>query len=155
MAIFAERMLAGRPIEIHGDGLQTRDFVYVDDVASAVLAASRAESGAAVNIGTGHQTTILELCELMAASTGFTGDVTHVTARAGDVRHSALDPSAAARALGWRPAVDLVQGIERTVAWYRNGAWRGLRGRRDVADQGPAEPTGSPTRSRRGVTGTR
>jgi UDP-glucose 4-epimerase len=106
VAIFAERMLTGGTIEIHGDGLQTRDFVYVDDVASAVVAASRAKMGAAVNIGTGRETAILEL-------------FAHAHARAGDIRRSALDPAAAAAVFGWRALLGLAEGMDRTLAWYR------------------------------------
>jgi UDP-glucose 4-epimerase len=119
VAIFAERMLRGAPIEIHGDGLQTRDFVYVEDVAAAAEAAARAAGDAIVNIGTGVQTTILELCRLMSAAIGYDGSVTYASARPGDVRDSALDPSTAERALGWRAGMGLQPGLQRTLAWYR------------------------------------
>jgi nucleoside-diphosphate-sugar epimerase len=89
-----------------------------------VLAASRAKAGATVNIGTGYETSILELFELMSASTSFAGQLVFTHARAGDVRRSALDPAAAGAALGWRASVDLRAGIDRTLAWYRNAAGR-------------------------------
>jgi UDP-glucose 4-epimerase len=77
-----------------------------------------------VNIGTGRETSIVELCRLMSAATGYAGSVTHIDPRPGDVRHSALDPTAAERALGWRASVELADGMRRTLDWYR-GAGRG------------------------------
>lgn len=119
VAIFAERMLAGGSVEIHGDGLQTRDFVYVDDVVSAVLAAARAETGAVLNLGTGRETSVVELFKLMTAAASFAGHPAYVRARAGDIRRSALDPAANVAVFGWRALLGLAERMDRTLAWYR------------------------------------
>ena len=119
--IFVQRTLDGAPITIHGDGLQTRDFVHVDNVVSANLLASRAEDapGGVFNIGSGVQTSILELTQKIAEVVGSPTSVTHSEARHGDVRHSVADISMAERVLGYTPDVDLMAGLERTVSWQR------------------------------------
>ncbi len=119
--IFVQRTLDGAPITIHGDGLQTRDFVHVDNVVSANLLASRAPDapGGVFNIGSGVQTSILELTQKIAETVGSATSVTHSEARHGDVRHSVADISLAERALGYTPAIDLTTGLERTVSWQR------------------------------------
>ncbi len=119
--IFIQKTLDGAPITIHGDGEQTRDFVHVDNVVSANLLASRADGapGQVFNIGSGVQTSILDLTRKIATVVGAPCPVSHGEARAGDVRHSVADISLARQVLGYEPAVDLREGLERTVAWQR------------------------------------
>jgi UDP-glucose 4-epimerase len=116
VSIFLERMLRGEETLIFGDGLQTRDFVYVGDVVDALLAAAEHEGGV-FNIGTGHETTVLELHRLCAEVAGSNGAPRLEPARLGDARRSVLDVSNAATALGWRAATSLADGLRRTWAW--------------------------------------
>ncbi|MGC8781801.1 MAG: NAD-dependent epimerase/dehydratase family protein [Anaerolineae bacterium] len=118
VAIFSARMLAGQPTIIHGDGLQTRDFVYVGDVAAAnVLALSRGQG--VYNIGTGVPTDVNTIFRKLAGLTGYTLPEVHGPPKPGEVRHSYLDAGKARVELGWTPAVDLAAGLERTVAFFR------------------------------------
>ncbi|MGH2466284.1 MAG: NAD-dependent epimerase/dehydratase family protein [Candidatus Limnocylindrales bacterium] len=123
VSIFCDRMLRSEPVEIHGDGDQTRDLVYVLDVAEAVMAALDAPPRQrAVNIGTGVEVSVNELFTALAALTGFEGGATHETPRPGDVRHSCLDAGLAQRALGWSAHTPLADGLRATVAWHRRSA---------------------------------
>lgn len=116
--IFLECLLDRRPPRIFGDGEQTRDFVYIDDVAAATLAALDYDGPDAVfNVGTGIETSVNELFRRLAQITGHDGDATHADAVPGEVRRSAVSPEKAARVLGWRPAVDLGTGLDRTYDW--------------------------------------
>ncbi len=119
--LFATRHLAGKPLQVHGDGEQTRDFVYVGNIASACLAARTAPdaSGGVFNIGTGVETSLNELVALLGELTGRPPEVTHGPPRAGDVRRSVADISRAREALGWSPEVAFREGLERTLSWYR------------------------------------
>jgi UDP-glucose 4-epimerase len=120
IAIFTDRLLRGEPCIINGDGLQTRDFVYVGDVAdAAVLALEKATVTGPVNIGTGVETSILTLFERLRAAAGGRGEVRHGAARPGEQRRSLLDASRARRVLGWVPRVTLDEGLRRTVASIR------------------------------------
>lgn len=124
VAIFVTRALAGAPLELHGDGLQTRDFVYVADVAQAQVAALRTGVTGPLNIGTGVATSILELADAVSTAVG-ADDAPglphrHGAARDGDVRHSLLDCSRALAELGVAPSVGLREGIQETVAFWRN-----------------------------------
>lgn len=115
VAIFLDRSLRGLPLRIEGDGLQTRDFVYVDDVARANLLALTAPAADAVlNVGTGRPVSVEELARHVMAATRPVG-VEYAPPRPGDIRHSALDPARAHRLLGWRPAVELGEGLRRCV----------------------------------------
>ena len=117
VAVFANALLAGAPTRLFGDGRNTRDYVYVDDVVDALLrTAERGKPGSRYNIGTGRQTTDAELHALVAEATGAADVPEHVPARIGDVRASALDAFKAYRELGWAPRFDLVEGVRRTVA---------------------------------------
>jgi UDP-glucose 4-epimerase len=116
VAIFLDRLLAGRPTEIFGDGTQTRDFIYVGDVVEGFLtAAASASEGGVYNIGSGVQTSVLELHRLCAAAAGREQEPGFQERRPGDVLHSILDPSRAAQELGWRARTDLAAGLERTA----------------------------------------
>ncbi|ASO17799.1 UDP-glucose 4-epimerase [Actinoalloteichus hoggarensis] len=120
VAIFAEALLAGRPTKVFGDGGNTRDYVFVGDVVAAFAAAAgEAGSGRRYNIGTGVQTSDRSLHTLVAAAAGAADEPEFHPARLGDLRASALDSTAAARELGWRPAVDVAEGVRRTVEYFR------------------------------------
>jgi UDP-glucose 4-epimerase len=128
VAAFCRDLEAGKPLRIFGDGLQTRDFVYAGDVARANLAAlEKAQKGQcpAINVCSGAAIDINVLAEMLSELVAErmgrdrleTEPPGHEQARAGDIRHSLLDPSAAAQLLGWRPRVTLREGLEETVAW--------------------------------------
>jgi UDP-glucose 4-epimerase len=119
VSIFASRMLSDSPVEIHGDGAQTRDFVYVEDVAAAVARSLGADRDLTLNIGSGTGLSVGELYALIRDLTGYTGRATYTAPRPADVRHSVLDVHRAHDAIGWSPRVDLRDGLERTLAWYR------------------------------------
>ncbi|WP_367133613.1 NAD-dependent epimerase/dehydratase family protein [Saccharothrix sp. HUAS TT1] len=120
VAIFASALLAGRPTKVFGDGGNTRDYVFVEDVVSAFVAASgEAGGGRRYNIGTGHQVSDRELHALVAKAAGAADAPELAPARLGDLRASALDPGAARRDLGWEPRVDIETGVARTVEYFR------------------------------------
>ncbi len=119
IAIFCGRILEGKRPTVFGDGLQTRDYIYVDDVVRSNLAAADSNAGGAFNIGTGVETTVLELVEALAphASDGFEPE--HEPERPGEVRHIAVDCTRAEAELGWRNETSLSEGLERTLASLR------------------------------------
>jgi len=119
VAIFCGRLLEGRPCTVSGDGRQTRDYVHVDDVARANLLAVERGFGGALNVGTGVETDVNALHALLARAAGVEARPEHGPARPGEQRRSCLDASAAARELGWRPAVGLEEGLARTLDWFR------------------------------------
>jgi UDP-glucose 4-epimerase len=122
VAIFCRRMLAGRPCTIYGDGTQTRDFVYVDDVVSALVAARDNGGGELVNIGSGAELSVNELHGRLVELTGSRQDAIYAGARSGELNRIVVDPSKAAEVLGWRPGIDLTEGLKHTVAWFRAAA---------------------------------
>jgi UDP-glucose 4-epimerase len=120
VAIFARALLAGEPTRVFGDGGNTRDYVYVDDVVEAFLAASgELGGGRRYNIGTGVPTSDRELHSLVAKEAGAPDEPEYAPARLGDLRASALDASVARAELGWRPQVNIVEGVHRTVDYFR------------------------------------
>jgi UDP-glucose 4-epimerase len=119
VAIFTGRMLRGEPVTVNGDGCQTRDYVYVEDVARANLLALTSRATGPFNIGTGIETDVNTLARLLLAATGSRSLVRHGEAKPGEQRRSVVDPRRAAAELGWRPEVSLAEGLERTVAWFR------------------------------------
>jgi UDP-glucose 4-epimerase len=116
IAIFLERMAADEPTQIFGDGRQSRDFIYVSDVAQAMLAAA-GHDGGVYNVGTGVETSVLELHALCRRVAGSDRGPELAPARLGDLRRSVLDPSKVERDLGWRPAYDLESGLRATWEW--------------------------------------
>lgn len=111
VAIFAEALRTGRQVTIFGDGEQTRDYVYVEDVVDAFARAARCGGGLVLNIGTGRQTSVNELYRVMARAAGVTRPPRHAPTRAGELAHSALDPGRAAIYLGWHPSTSLEDGV--------------------------------------------
>ena len=112
VSIFFGRLAAGEPPQIFGDGSQTRDYVYVGDVARATLAAAGKQG--VFNVGTGIETSVLELYHLCRRVAGSELDPEHADARLGEVQRSVLDAARAERELGWRPEVGLEEGLRRT-----------------------------------------
>jgi UDP-glucose 4-epimerase len=121
VAIFLERMARGEETVIYGDGEQSRDFVYVGDVVAAALAAV-GRSGGPYNVGTGVATTVNEIHAACRRAAGIEEPPRYEAARLGDVIRSVLDPTLAARELGWRAQVSLDDGIARTYAWTKEAA---------------------------------
>ena len=119
VAVFASTMLAGRAPTIHGDGNQTRDYVFVDDVVHAFALSTERGDGRLVNVGTGLETSVNGLYRMLAEITRFTGAPTHGPARPGDLRRNALDISIADDVLDWRPWTHLQDGLGETVAYLR------------------------------------
>jgi len=116
VAIFTQRLLAGETITINGDGKQTRDYVFVADVAQASLAALTADYSGAINIGTGLETTVNTLAEHLRRITGSRGRADYGAAKPGEQRRSVLSWGRAADTLNWKPLVSLADGLEKTVA---------------------------------------
>ena len=119
VSIFLGAMLAGREPVIYGDGKQTRDFVYAPDVADAFMRAIKKGSGTVFNIGTGVETTVLELWHACARATGYGGDVRFEDRRLGVLQRIALDATRAKKRLGWEAATSLAEGIAATADWVR------------------------------------
>jgi UDP-glucose 4-epimerase len=124
VAKFIREALAGQPWEIYGDGAQTRDFIYVDDIAEAIFRGATAAGigGEIFQIATNAETTVLELAQLLRAILERYGVATHgirhAAARVGDVRRNYSDTSKARRRLGWDARVSLQDGLDRTVQWF-------------------------------------
>jgi len=119
VAIFAGDLLGGRVPTIYGDGLQTRDFVFVEDVTDACVRAAAVGGGRYLNIGTGVETSVLDVYRAMARLAGGAAEPRLAAARAGEQRRSCLDPSAAARHLGWEAWTPLEEGLAATIDWFR------------------------------------
>jgi UDP-glucose 4-epimerase len=117
VAIFMGRLHEGTAPTIYGDGTQTRDYVYVADVADAMLAALAYEHGGVFNIGTGAETSVLALYDAIVRASGVAREAEHAPARLGELQRSVLDVSLAARALGWRARRTLDEGLAETWAW--------------------------------------
>ena len=124
ISLFATSLLSGKKPVIYGDGQQSRDFTYVEDVVQGNLRALRARGleGQQVNVATGHRVTLRELLETMAREIGVAAKAERRPSRPGDIRHSLADISAAHRLLGYRPKVDFETGLRRTLAWYREAS---------------------------------
>ncbi len=119
VAIFCGLLLEGGNPTVFGDGLQTRDYVYVGDVVDANLAAADASATGSINIGTGVESSVLDIVAALAeqSENGFEAQL--APARPGEVRHIALDAARARGELEWQPRVDLGQGLQRTLASLR------------------------------------
>lgn len=126
LAIFCRRMLAGEQPTIFGDGEQSRDFTYIDNVVHANLLAAAAPaekvSGQMMNAATGSRITLNETFELLCGLTGYRGKPAYAEGRAGDIRDSLADIGLARELLGYQPIVDFREGLRRTVEWYRTSA---------------------------------
>ena len=121
ISLFVTTLLKGRTPVIFGDGKQTRDFTYVDNVVDANLRALTARGlvGQVVNVATGRRVTLLALLRGVARETGRSAKAHHAPARPGDIRHSVADIRRARKLLGYRVVCELEEGLRKTVEWYR------------------------------------
>jgi UDP-glucose 4-epimerase len=120
--LFIDALRTGRSPEIHGDGAQTRDFTFISDVVEAMLLAASAPAercaGKAYNVAGGKPHSILELLSILQQLLGVDIEGHHIPARAGDVRQSCADSSAAASDLGYHADIDFDEGLRRTLTWF-------------------------------------
>lgn len=125
LAVFCRKMLAGEQPTIFGDGEQSRDFTYIENVVHANLLAAEAPaekvSGLAMNTATGSRITLNATFRILQELTGYAGEPAYAAPRAGDIRDSLADISLAEERMGYKPLVDFREGLRRTVEWYRAG----------------------------------
>jgi UDP-glucose 4-epimerase len=153
VAITCERLLQGRPPEVRGDGLQTRDFVFVADVADANLRALSRQVEGVMNIGTGTPSSVRTVVDTLVGIAGYRGPIASVDARPGEVRDTALDTRRAGRLLGWIPKTALSNGLRQTFTSFQQGGGRSRApasgapagaeatpGRGSLAGSGPGAP---------------
>lgn len=119
ISIFLQKMLNNEQPIINGNGRQTRDFIFVDDVAEANLAAMGQESHGVYNVGTGTETSINELFRMLAGLTGASCKEVHGPAKQGEQMRSVIDPTKIRQELGWDPKVELADGLKKTVEFFR------------------------------------
>jgi len=119
IAIFCGKLLEGGTPTVFGDGLQTRDYVFVEDVVAANLAAASSEATGAINIGLGVQTSVLDIVASLNRLADSPFEAEHAPPRLGEVQHIALDASRAREDLGWEARVQLDEGLERTLTSLR------------------------------------
>ena len=120
VAIFIRQMLNNQQPIINGNGRQTRDFVYVDDVVEANLAAMGQDSQGVYNVGTGTETSVNELFRMLSELTGMGCKEVHGPAKAGEQNRSVVDASRLKQELGWEPKVSLAEGLKKTVDYFRD-----------------------------------
>jgi len=119
VAIFSGKMLRGEPVTVNGDGKQTRDYVYVGDVARMSALALETDATGPVNVGTGIETDVNELAALIRAAAGSKSEITHGPAKSGEQKRSVVDIRRAADVFKWRPELPLRDGLARTVEFFR------------------------------------
>ena len=121
ISIFTRKMLANEPIMVFGDGEQTRDFTYIDDIVrvNRRLLATNAADGYAMNVGGGHRITVNDLIAHLREITGSASEVVYSDKQKGDAEHTLADTSLAEKLVGYRPEVSIREGLGRFVAWYR------------------------------------
>jgi UDP-glucose 4-epimerase len=122
VAIFAGKLLERERPTIYGDGQQTRDFVFVDDVVDAFVRTMERGGGLTMNIGTGVETSVQQLYDTMAELVGFGEPARYAPPRAAELRRSALDPGRAEIHLGWKPFTGVRDGLEATIDWFRGSS---------------------------------
>jgi UDP-glucose 4-epimerase len=119
VAIFCEKLMRGEPPRINGDGRQTRDYVFIEDLVQANLKALDSGYVGPMNIGTGRETDVVTLAAELVALSGKRLTPLHGPAKEGEQRRSVIDPALAKRELGWEPRVQLDSGLRRTYDWFR------------------------------------
>ena len=119
VAIFSQKMLTGEQPVINGNGQQTRDYIYIDDLVEAHMAVMNQEIEGIFNVGTGEETSVNELFRHLSELTGFRGKEVYGPEKRGELNRSQLDYSKVSKAVGWTPRVSLSEGLSQTVAYFR------------------------------------
>jgi UDP-glucose 4-epimerase len=119
VAIFTSKMLAGEQPLINGDGKQTRDYVFVDDVVKANLLALQYDGSGIFNVGTGVETRVNEIFGLLRSITGAKCEEQHASAKQGEQQRSVIDTKLFEKKFGWRPGIQLREGLARTVEYFK------------------------------------
>ncbi|HKM40271.1 MAG TPA: GDP-mannose 4,6-dehydratase, partial [Patescibacteria group bacterium] len=120
IAIFINNAVEGKTSYIYGDGLQTRDFIYVDDVVRALVSKMDDETVGTFNIGTGKESSLLEIVLAIEEALGHKIDIEFQPAKLGEERRSCLKTDLAKKVLDWQAQVELSDGIKRTIAWSKD-----------------------------------
>ena len=120
VAIFSQRLLRNQGAVINGEGTQTRDFVYVGDVAAAAKAVAEKKVTGTFNIGTGRETSVNELYEIIRKNIGSELRAQHAEAKAGEQMRSCIDASLATKTFGWKPSMNIENGLKATVEWFKS-----------------------------------
>ena len=121
VAAFMRRIANGAPLVVYGDGSQTRDYIYADDLCEGIVAAMKAGRSGVFQLGSGTGTTLIRLIEEIGKVVGaeFRPEIRHEPFRAGEIRHNWTDVSKAREELGWAPRTSLSDGLARTWTWFR------------------------------------
>ena len=119
ISIFLGKLLNSQPLDIFGDGYDTRDYIYVKDIADICIKVMESKVNDTFNAGTGIQTNLLELVEILKKVTSLPAELNFSPPRPGDVKYIALDNSKAKKLLDWSPKTSLIEGIRKTWKWYR------------------------------------
>jgi UDP-glucose 4-epimerase len=121
ISIFTRKMLANEPITVFGDGEQTRDFTYIDDIVrvNRGLLETSAADGYAMNVGGGHRITVNDLIAHLREITGSASEIVYSDKQKGDAEHTLADTALARELVGYRPKVSIREGLGRFVEWYR------------------------------------
>lgn len=125
VAIFLERFFAGESLRIYGDGKQTRDYIYVNDVVAActqVLKNTNSKISGIYNIGTGRETSVLDIVSLVEKSADSKISFVHEDAIVGELKRSAIDSTLFSKVFDWTPKISLEEGIEKTFKWFAKEA---------------------------------
>lgn len=120
ISVFTQKMLRGEQPVINGDGKQTRDYVYVDDIVRANMLALSPKVNGVFNIGTGREIDVNQIFGMLKELTGSSAHERHAPAKIGEERRSALDAKKAKRIMKWQPTVSFEAGLKRTVAWFES-----------------------------------
>ena len=118
VAIFTKKMLEQKEVFIHGQGKQTKDYIFIDDVVEAALCALKQDFWGIVNIGTGRETSVLDIFSKIKYLTGYKGIKKHIPLPACSFARGCLSREKAQKELGWKPKYDLQGGLEKTVSWF-------------------------------------
>jgi UDP-glucose 4-epimerase len=118
VAIFCARILDGKPLTIYGDGLQTRDYVFVEDVVEANARAFEKRLDGGFNVGGGVETNVIEVAQMLLKISGKNVPINHEPGRPGEQRRSVIDPALLEKATGFRPKTTLEQGLTKTFEFF-------------------------------------
>jgi UDP-glucose 4-epimerase len=122
VASFLSRALTGQPLVIYGDGRQTRDFIYVEDICAAIERALSADEGGVYHLGTGVETSVNDLADRVIKVAGTGVEIERQPPRPADATRSFVEYEAARKALGWSPQISLDEGLARTAEWMRSSS---------------------------------